>query len=74
MSGMDGRLKRAAFGMLVAGPLGALIGAATKSNPFDGPAGRDEGPEMRQRELARDRRVFIALCVLGALIAFGSCL
>jgi len=69
---LDGRLKRAAVGMILLGPLGALLGAATKANPLDGPAGRGESPDMRKREFRRDRRVFIALCVLGLIIVLGG--
>jgi hypothetical protein len=65
---VGGRLKRAAWGMVLLGPAGALIGSAMKSNPTNPLNNSNRTPRQRQR----DRKWFTVLCVLGIIIMLIS--
>jgi hypothetical protein len=68
---VGGRLKRAAWGWFLIGPLGALIGSSMKSNPtnpFTNPNHPLCNSYRTLDQQTRDRKRFIALCVLGILV------
>ena len=68
---LGGRLRRAAWGWFLLGPLGALIGSSMKANPvnpFTDPTSSLNNPHRTPQQRQRDRKWFIVLLVLGALI------
>lgn len=58
-------------GWFLLGPLGALIGSSMKANPvnpFTDPTSSLNNPHRTPQQRQRDRKWFIVLLVLGALI------